>query len=134
MSEYRPYRRAQPANWWARPPYLAYTLRELTGVGIALYAAVLLAGLIALVRGPDAFAGFTRWLASPVSLVLHLLLLAVMIWHVITWFRILPKTMPKLVFGNEPVSQQHISRAALAVGIACSVLLVIVVMIAGALT
>jgi fumarate reductase subunit C len=131
MSERRPFRRAQPAGWWARPPYLAYTVRELTGVGIALYAAILFAGLVALWRGPEAFAAYAQFLASPASLLLHLLLLLVMLWHVVTWFQILPKTMPKLILHGTPVEQRTITAAALAVGAFCSVLLLIVVVIAG---
>jgi fumarate reductase subunit C len=48
MSERRPYVRAQPRDWWARKPYLGYTLRELTGVGVVVYGGILLAGLISL--------------------------------------------------------------------------------------
>jgi fumarate reductase subunit C len=131
MSERRPFRRAQPNDWWARPPYLAYTVRELTGVGIALYAAILFAGLVALWRGPEAFVVYAQWLASPASLLLHLLLLVVMLWHVVTWFQILPKTMPKLILHGRLVEQRTITAAALAVGLACSVLLLIVAVIAG---
>lgn len=132
MSESRPFRRAQPAGWWAHPPYLAYTLRELTGVGIALYGAVLFAGLVALWRGPDAFAAYRQWLAGPWSLLLHLLLLAVMLWHVVTWFQILPKTMPKLILQGKPVAQAHITATALVFGALCSILLLALVVIAGA--
>lgn len=132
MSERRPFRRAQPSDWWARPPYLAYTLRELTGAGIALYGAILFAGLVALWRGPEAFAAYTQWLASPWSLALHLALLAVMLWHVVTWFQILPKTMPKLVLHGRLVAQQHITTAALVVGALCSILLLVGMVIVGA--
>jgi fumarate reductase subunit C len=134
MSESRPFRRAQPAGWWAHPPYLAYTLRELTGVGIALYGAVLFAGLVALWRGADAFEAYRQWLASPLSLLLHVLLLAVMIWHVVTWFQILPKTMPKVIWQGRPVAQAHITAGALVVGALCSILLLIVAVIAGAMS
>ncbi len=34
-------------------PYRAYTLRELTGVAVAIYGAVLFVGLLSLCRGPD---------------------------------------------------------------------------------
>lgn len=132
MSARRPFRRAQPATWWAHPPYRAYTLRELTGVGIALYAAILFAGLVALWRGPEAFASYTQWLASPASLLLHLLLLAVMLWHVVTWFQILPKTMPKLVWQGRLAEQRHVTAVALAVGAFCSVLLLLAVVVVGA--
>ncbi len=54
MSERRPYRRPMdPKWWWAPGPYRAYTLRELTGVAVALYGAVLFFGLVSLAGGPD---------------------------------------------------------------------------------
>jgi fumarate reductase subunit C len=130
--ERRPFRRAQPAGWWAHPPYLAYTLRELTGVGIALYGAILLAGLVCLWFGPDAFAGYRHVLASPASLLMHLLLLAVMIWHVVTWCQILPKTMPKLILRGRPVAQSHLTLAALLCAAACSALLLAAVVLVSA--
>ena len=54
MNERRPYRRPMNPKWWAQPPYRAYTLRELSGVAVALYGVVLFAGLVSLARGPDA--------------------------------------------------------------------------------
>ena len=63
MSERRPYMRAQPRDWWAHKPYLGYTLRELTGAGVALYGGILLAerevylGLGELVTGAACCAG-----------------------------------------------------------------------------
>lgn len=132
MNEHRPFRRPHPPTWWAHPPYRAYTLRELTGVGIALYAAILFAGLVCLWRGPDAFAAYQQVIASPASLLVHLLLLAVMLWHVITWFQILPKTMPKLILGSRPVAQSRITAVALLVALGCSVVLLGAVMLVGA--
>ena len=76
MSERRPFHRPQPRYWWARRPYLAYTLRELTGVAVALYGAILLAGLVCLWRGPQAFDVYRQVLASGWSLLVHLVLLA----------------------------------------------------------
>lgn len=131
MSDRRPYLRAQDPRWWAHPPYLGYFMRELTGVGIALYAAILFAGLVCLWRGPDAFATYRSALASPLSLLVHLLLLAVMLYHVVTWFRILPKTMPKLILNGRLVAQTHISAITLLVGLGCSLVLLIAVVLVG---
>jgi fumarate reductase subunit C len=134
MSERRPYVRAQPRDWWARKPYLGYTLRELTGAGVALYGGILLAGLISLARGPDAFEGFRSFLSSPLSLLIHLLLLAVMIWHVVTWFQTMPKTMPKLIAGGQHVPQQKLTVAGVALAALCSVALIVLVVAVGALS
>lgn len=132
MSERRPYLRPQSRTWWARPPYLGYTIRELTGVALGLYAAVLLAGLVCLALGPDAFEAYRRFLASPLSLLLHLFLLAAALWHSWTWFQILPKTMPKLLWRGHLVAQPAMTMAATLAAAGCFLVLLLVAMIAGA--
>lgn len=132
MSESRPYLRTQPRNWWASPAYRAYTIRELTGVGLAIYAAILLAGLACLWRGPDAFEAYRHFLASPLSLVIHLLLLINVIWHAWTWFQILPKTQPKMMRGGKQIPQETITRVATLFAVACSVLLLLLAVVVGA--
>ena len=134
MSERRPYVRAQPRDWWARKPYLGYTLRELTGVGVVLYGGILLAGLISLARGPEAFEGFRSFLTSPLSLLIHLLLLAVMIWHVVTWFQTMPKTMPKLIVGGRHIPQKHLTTAGWVLAFICSAAMIATVLAVGALS
>jgi len=134
MSEARPYHRAQPRDWWAHKPYLAYTMRELTGIAVALYAAILFAGLICLWRGPASFEAFREFLASPLSLVIHLVLLAGMIWHVVTWFQIMPKTMPKLILNGRHVPQKQLTAIGLILAFACSAALVAAVVVVGALS
>ncbi|MFT4079955.1 fumarate reductase subunit C [Rhodomicrobium sp.] len=124
MSDRRPYVRPMPRDWWARRPFRHYTIRELSGVTIAIYAAVLLSGLVALVQGPAAWDIWRGWLASPASLVLHAALLIAMIWHLRTWFQILPKTMPKLVVRGSPVPQRLITLIGTSVAIICSTALV----------
>ena len=129
MSERRPYRRPmQPNWWWAEGPYRAYTIRELTGVAIAIYGAVLLAGLMSLVSGPDAYAGFLAFLRSPISILLHLALLAAVVYHVKTWFETLPKTQPKIIVDGKPVPAAQITKIGTMVAAGCSVVLILVVM------
>jgi len=113
MSRGRPYVRPVEPHWWARPPYLAYTLREATGVAVAGYALILLAGLIALARGETHYVAWLNLLKSPWSLVLHTVLLVGLIAHVWTWFRIMPKTMPRLSVGGRIVPQKLISATGL---------------------
>jgi fumarate reductase subunit C len=134
MSERRPFHRPQPRYWWARRPYLAYTLRELTGVAVALYGAILLAGLVCLWRGPEAFDVYRKILASNGSLLVHLVLLAAVLWHVITWFQILPKTMPKLILGGRLVPPRRVTAIALLLAFFCSAGLLVVVIVIGALS
>ncbi len=125
MSERRPYVRRQSRLWWASRTYRGYTLRELSGVGVAVYGAVLLAGLDSVRRGPDAYAAFVGWLSTPVAIVLHLVLLAAMLLHGLTWFQTLPKTMPRLIVGGQAVPQKTITNAAIGLAMLCSLALVI---------
>jgi fumarate reductase subunit C len=127
MSERRPYRRPIDPKWWWKPgPYRDYTLRELTGVAVAAYGAVLLVGLFALSRGPDSWAGFLDFLRSPLSILLHLVLFAAVIYHVKTWFETLPKTQPKIIVKGKQVPAQEITRIGQMVAGACSLVLVLV--------
>ena len=100
MSGVRPYLRPPEPLWWAHSPYRAYTLREATGVAVAGYGFVLLAGLISLASGERAYEAWLNFLKTPWSLALHLLFLIGMIAHAWTWFQIMPKTMPRLVIGG----------------------------------
>jgi fumarate reductase subunit C len=128
MSERRPYRRPMNPTWWANPPYRAYTLRELSGVAVAIYGAVLFGGLISLARGPESYDAFLGFLRSPVSLLLHLLLLAAVVFHVVTWFQTLPKTMPKVIVDGKQLPPQTITQIATAVAAACSLVLLLFTM------
>jgi fumarate reductase subunit C len=130
MSESRPYRRPIDPNWWWKPgAYRAYTLRELTGVAVAAYGAVLFAGLVALARGPESYEGFLGFLRSPIGILLHLVLLAAVIYHVKTWFETLPKTQPKMIVNGKQVPPADITRIATLVAAACSIVLVLFTML-----
>jgi len=131
MTEWRPYLRVQPRTWWAQSPYRAYTIRELCGVALALYAAILLAGLICLARGPEWYDGYRRVMASSWFLLIHLLLLGAALWHSWTWFQILPKTMPRLVWRGKHVRQAAIASAALLLAVLCSGLVLVTVILVG---
>ena len=50
-------------------------------------------------------------LRSPLSIVLHLVLLAAMVYHAVSWFEIMPKTMPMLFVGGKRVEASTITRA-----------------------
>jgi succinate dehydrogenase subunit C len=119
------YVRAIDHRWWAHTPYLGYTLREATGVAVAGYGIVLLAGIIALARGQGAYTTWLDFLTSPWSLVLHFVFLVGMVWHAVTWFRIMPKTMPRLVIGSDVVPQRLITGIGLAIAAATFVVTLI---------
>jgi fumarate reductase subunit C len=122
----RPYLRPADTLWWVRRTYLAYTLREATGIAVAGYAFILLAGLVSLANGERAYDVWLNFLKSPWSLALHLLFLIAMVVHVWTWFKIMPKTMPRLVIGGRIVPQNRITAAGLVVAVAAFIVILLV--------
>ena len=125
MSERKPYTRPQRPFWWARWPYRGYTLRELSGVGVAVYGGVLLAGVVALWLGPKPYGAYLEWLAGRWSAGLHGLLLAAMLLHCVTWFQTLPKTMPRLVVRGRLVQPALLTSAAILAALACSTAVIV---------
>jgi fumarate reductase subunit C len=57
------------------------------------------------------------------SIVFHLVLLVAMVIHTVSWFEIMPKTMPMLFVGGERVSAATITRAGLAAAVAAALAL-----------
>ena len=100
----------RPMTGWYRrhPRFIAYVLREGTSVFVALYAVILLWGLTALADGPEAWAHWLNALASPQSVLVHLMILAAAVYHTITWFRVAPKATPPLRFGGRQVPDRAI--------------------------
>jgi fumarate reductase subunit C len=124
MTEKRPYRRPMRPNWWAHKPYLSYTLRELSGVAVGTYGAILLYGLYSLWSGPESYERYLQFLKTPLSLALHVFLLGWMVFHTVTWFQTLPKTMPKVMIGANAVPQGRITALAVFAAVICSSALV----------
>lgn len=92
-------------TWWLnRKPYILFMIRELTSVFVAGYCIFLLVLIYKLGQGQGAYAVFIGSLNSPSSVALHLISLAFVLYHTITWFNLTPKI---LVFyrGEEPIPQ-----------------------------
>jgi succinate dehydrogenase subunit C len=74
-----------PRFWWVRTaPFRRFVVRELTSVFVALFSVVLLLFVLAVARGPEAYAGFLRWLDLPGIVVLHVITLAAVLYHTAT--------------------------------------------------
>ena len=105
------YVRPMPANWWLqKQPYTVFMLREFTTLFVAGYAIFLIVLVYQALQGPDAFAAFVAGLKSPVSLVLHLLVLFMTAYHSATWFNSMAKGVV-LWRGEERVSDGTIIAA-----------------------
>lgn len=126
MAARNTYRRPM-AGWYRRNPrFMAYVVREGTSVFLALYAVILLWGLTALSAGPESYARWLGFLASPVSVLLHLWILAAALYHTHTWFLVAPKATPPLRLGGKRVPDSLIVRGGYA---ACAVVSLVVFII-----
>ena len=127
MSNRRPYVRSMD-GWWKRDPYfIRYMAREVTAIFVAAYAVVLLVGLVRLGQGEAAYNAWLQALQTPLSLVFHLVVLAVFCYHTWSWFNIMPKTMPIMFVGGKRVQPGTITGTGVAAAIvACLAVLLIV--------
>lgn len=108
-------------GWWRRNPYfLRYMAREATAVFVVIYAMILLAGLIRLSHGEAEFGEWLEGLASPWSVALHVVLLAVFAYHTWSWFRIMPKTMPRVIVGGRPLAGSTLTALGIVAALAAS--------------
>lgn len=123
----KPYVRPMSA-WWKRDPFFVrYMWRELTAVGVLLYAVVLMWGVWRLSQGQAAFDGWLAALRSPAALVLHLLLFVGMVYHAYTWFEVMPKTMPLIFSGGKQVADATIVRGGVVAAIVTNLVLLAIV-------
>jgi fumarate reductase subunit C len=100
------------AGWWRRDPFFVrYMIREATAVAVLVYAVVLTVGVVRLAQGQAAFDGWLQALRSPLSLLLHLVLLAAFAMHAYSWFEIMPKTMPPIFVQGKRLAASTIQRS-----------------------
>jgi fumarate reductase subunit C len=70
-----------------------FIIRELTSIFVAAYAVMLLIQLNALRQGPDAWEALSSTFSTPLSIILHLVILVFVLFHTITWFKLAPSAM-----------------------------------------
>lgn len=76
-------------TWWLRHPrYLAFMLRELSSVFIAIFLVIFLVQIHQLARGPEAHAAFLARLRSPGWIFFHVIALAFALYHSVTWINL----------------------------------------------
>ena len=128
MSTPRPYRRPMTA-WWRRDPYFVrYMWREMTALGVGIYAVVLTVGAWRLAQGDAAWNAWLAALRSPWSLALHALLLLSMVGHAQSWVEVMPRTMPAMHMGGRRVAAQTITRAGWAATVVATVVVLALLM------
>lgn len=116
----RPYVRPMD-GWWMRDRwFMRYMAREATAVFVVAYALILLVTVLRLREGRDSFDAWVAILTSGPAIAFHGLLLAAFLWHTITWFAIMPKTMPPIVVGGHKLAPGTITAAGLAASVVVS--------------
>jgi fumarate reductase subunit C len=116
-------------GWWRRDPFFVrYMIREATAVFVAVYALVLLFGLVRLSQGEIAYEAWLEALRSPLSIGFHVILLVAFVYHTWSWFDIMPKTMPMIFVGGKRIQPATITNAGLVVAAACCALFLLIVL------
>lgn len=122
MTRFRPAGRTyvrSTAGWWRKNPrFIRYMIREGSAVLVSLYAVVLLVGLVSLTLGKGAFDAWRTVLTTPVSVGFHSVAALFVAYHSLTWFRVMPKTMPDL-----PVSPRLITAGGIVASVVLSMLI-----------
>ena len=98
-------------------------IRELTSVFVAGYCIFLLVLVYKLTQGADAYGNFMVALKLPSSVALHLISLAFVLYHTITWFNLTPKILV-LYTGEERIHQGLVAGTFYAVWVMISFIVV----------
>jgi fumarate reductase subunit C len=115
-------------GWWKKNPYyIEYLAHEGTAVFIVLYSIILTIGLICLSQGEAAWNGWLEAMKSPLSVILHLVLLVAIAYHAFTWFKLFRLTLPPVVIGGRKVDPSLIVRGGWTAGIGAAVVSFIIV-------
>ncbi|MCP1316143.1 MULTISPECIES: fumarate reductase subunit C [unclassified Halomonas] len=88
-------------TWWLKHRFFKlYMLREATVLPLVFFLLCLLAGMVALFKGPASWQGWVAFMGSPVVLALNLLALAASLYHAATFFVLFPRVMPLRIAGH----------------------------------
>ena len=96
FTEYHPrwLRRKPSTYWWLeKRAYVAFILREGSCLFVAWLVVYLLLLVNAVAGGPDTYARFLRWSATPWVLALDLISFLFIVYHAITFFVAAPQAM-----------------------------------------
>jgi len=126
MDKRRPYIRSMN-SWWKRDPYfIRYMGMEATSVLVALYAAILLVGLLRLSQSEAAYNGWLDALKSGPSIALHAVILVVFLYHLWSWFKVMPKTMPMIFVDGKKLPAETITYTGVTVAVVVNVIVLII--------
>lgn len=117
MEVTKTYRRPIPNTWWLkRRSYLLFMIRELSSVFVAFYAICLLGQVYALSVSPERYNALLAKSQSGLSILLHLVMGAFVLYHMVTWFKISGR-----IFGSGPLSPGAVTSINYAIWIVASI-------------
>ena len=109
MTVRKPYIRSME-KWWRRDPFFVrYMMRELTAPFVAIYAVILLVGLVRLAEGEAAYNAWLAALTHPVSILVHWVLFIAITYHAITLWKVMPKTMPRMRIAGRALPESTVT-------------------------
>jgi len=120
--------RPMPLTWWlGRWNYTWFILRELSSAFVAWWVIVTLMQVAAILNGPRAYAGFESWMARPAVLILNLVSFIFILFHTLSWFRLVPQAMLPRIAGRRTsvvatAAPMYVIWAVASVIVACFVL------------
>ncbi|MYM60691.1 fumarate reductase subunit FrdC [Vibrio sp. OCN044] len=95
MSNRKPYVREMTPTWWKNHPfYRFYMLREATVVPLVLFTIFLLIGLGSLVKGPEAWQAWLKFMSNPIVILINIVALIGSLFHAQTFFSMMPQVVP----------------------------------------
>ena len=96
-------------GWYNRNPFYAwYMLREATCVAVGYFALLVICAVERLGAGEAAFEHFMMTMRSPLWLVINALAFVAFVYHAVTWFAVMPKTMPFIFVGGKSLPDETI--------------------------
>jgi fumarate reductase subunit C len=115
-------------GWWRKNPFFVwYMIRESSSVFLAIYAVILLVGLLRLTQGEAAYEAWRATLTSPISILFHWLALLTVGYHAYTWWKVAPKTAPDILIAGRPIPELVITGGGFLATIGASILVYIIV-------
>jgi len=116
------------AGWWRKNPYFVrYMIRESSSVFLAIYALILLVGLLRLTQGQAAYDAWRTALTNPLSIVFHWAALLTVGYHAYTWWMVSPKTAPHIRIAGREIPEMLIAAGGLAGTVGASIFVYVIV-------
>lgn len=127
MAQVKTYVRTMDGWWRKNPFFVRYMIREGSCIFLAIYAIILLVGLLRLSQGEAAFEAWRAAQTSPFSIVFHWLALLTVGYHAYTWWVVAPKTAPRIRIAGREIPEMLITAGGLAGTIGASIAVYIIV-------